>query len=532
MSSNPLVSVIMIFLNGENFIEEAIESAITQTYPDWELLLVDDGSTDKSTQIAQHYAEQFPEKIRYLEHDGHQNRGMSASRNLGIYHAKGDYLGFLDCDDLWMPQKLEQQVAILEAHPEVALVGGRTKWWYSWMGNPEDQDRDFLQKFNLPLNSVISPPDLLIQFLKDEWASLCDILVRRHLVEKVGGYEESFRGMYEDQAFHAKLCFQFPAYLSSDCWYLYRQHPQACCSVSHTAGQTNVARRTFLLWLKNYLSEHSAQGTPIWKILQQELWYGGSPSLSHLLKKVHPVKEYISQLLTPIYQHLPIRWPNRPYPPVGGVRFGHLRQVTPISPCFGFDRGLPIDRYYIHNFLYRYATDIHGRVLEIGDDSYTRQFGGDRVITRDILHVQAGNSIATFVGDLTNADHIPSNIFDSLILTQTLQFIYNVPAAIQTIHRILKPGGVVLATVSGISHIDREWEDYQCWNFTAKSARQLFQEHFSSDHVDVETFGNCLTATSFLKGLCAEDLTQEELDYHDRHYELLITVRAVKPEAA
>ena len=210
-----------------------------------------------------------------------------------------------------------------------------------------------------------------------------------------------------------------------------------------------------------------------------------------------------------------------------------MRQVTPISPCFGFDRGLPIDRYYIHNFLSRHAKDIYGRVLEIGDDSYTRQFGGDRVITRDVLHVKQGNPIATFVGDLTNADHIPSNTFDCFILTQTLQFIYDVPAALSTVHRVLKPSGVVLATFSGISQVaGDEWGDYQCWSFTARSACQLFQEYFPSDHVDVETFGNCLTATSFLKGLCAEDLTQKELDYHDRHYELLITVRAVKPEAA
>jgi len=127
MSNKALVSIITIFLNGEPFIEDAIKSVLVQTYENWELLLVDDGSTDKSTEIAQRYAEKYPEKIRYLEHDGHQNRGMSASRNLGISRAQGTYIGFLDCDDLWMPKKLEQQVAIMETYPEIALVGGRTK---------------------------------------------------------------------------------------------------------------------------------------------------------------------------------------------------------------------------------------------------------------------------------------------------------------------------------------------------------------------------------------------------------------------
>src|SRR5918999_1055965 len=115
MSSKPLVSVIMIFLNAEKFIEEAIESVFAQTYDSWELLLVDDGSTDDSTDIALRYAQQNPERVRYLEHDSHLNRGMSASRNLGITHAIGEYIAFLDADDVWLPHKLEQQVAILSS---------------------------------------------------------------------------------------------------------------------------------------------------------------------------------------------------------------------------------------------------------------------------------------------------------------------------------------------------------------------------------------------------------------------------------
>ena len=217
-------------------------------------------------------------------------------------------------------------------------------------------------------------------------------------------------------------------------------------------------------------------------------------------------------------------------PANGRIQFGDLRRVTPISRHFGYDRGLPVDRYYIENFLNRHSSDIKGRVLEIGDDSYTRQFGGDRVTQRDVLHVTEGNPIATFIGDLTNADQIPSDSFDCFVLTQTLHLVYDFRAALDTIYRILKPGGVVLATVPGISHrsVD-EWEDYWCWAFTTASCKKLFTEFFPTDHVEIEAFGNVLAAIAFLEGLSFDELTQQELDSRDRSYELLITVRAVKP---
>src|SRR5215207_10509527 len=141
MSSKPLVSCIIIFLNAERFMREAIESVFAQTYDNWELLLVDDGSTDGSTHMALRYAERHSGKVRYLEHLGHQNRGMSASRNLGLSHAKGEYIGFLDADDVWLPHKLQQQVQILNSHPEAGMVYGTWQYWYSWTGRPEDIQR-------------------------------------------------------------------------------------------------------------------------------------------------------------------------------------------------------------------------------------------------------------------------------------------------------------------------------------------------------------------------------------------------------
>jgi SAM-dependent methyltransferase len=223
---------------------------------------------------------------------------------------------------------------------------------------------------------------------------------------------------------------------------------------------------------------------------------------------------------------------RRGRPPVGKVDFGSLRRVNPISSVFGYDRGRPIDRYYIENFLASHADDIQGRVLEIGDDFYTRQFGGEQVTVSDVLHVDEGNPQATIVADLSSADHIPSDAFDCIILTQTLHLIYDVRSAIQTLHRILKPEGVLLATFPGISKITRtRWGDQWYWAFTQLSARRLFEETFPVSNVEVEAHGNVLTAISFLHGLAAEELREQELKRHTPGYEVLITMRAVKPGA-
>lgn len=213
------------------------------------------------------------------------------------------------------------------------------------------------------------------------------------------------------------------------------------------------------------------------------------------------------------------------------VWLGSLRRVTPVSSRFGFDRGKPIDRYFIENFLAKNAADVHGRVLEVGDNTYTSRFGGERVTVSDVLYVEAGNPQATIVADLAEAPHIPANTFDCIILTQTLHLIYDVKAAVRTLERILKPGGVLLATFPGISPIDRHnWGYTWYWNFTSRSAQRLFSEEFCSDQLMVETYGNVLVAVAFLEGLAVSDLQQAELDYIDPSYEVVISVRAVKTE--
>ena len=212
------------------------------------------------------------------------------------------------------------------------------------------------------------------------------------------------------------------------------------------------------------------------------------------------------------------------------VDFGSLRRTEPYSRRFGFDRGQPIDRYYIESFLAAHAAAIRGRVLEIGDDAYSRAFGGDRITHQDVLHVIPGLSGVTIAADLAKAGHIPDSTFDCIILTQTLHYIFDLKAAVATLHRILKPGGVVLATLPGISQVCRDQADTRsdCWRFTDSSARRLFGEVFDAGQVQVATHGNVLAATAFLQGLCVEDLGRAELEHQDPDYQLLITVAVKK----
>lgn len=220
-------------------------------------------------------------------------------------------------------------------------------------------------------------------------------------------------------------------------------------------------------------------------------------------------------------------------PPVGLVRYGSLRRLSPISRVFGYDRGSKsVARYYIDKFIAQHASDIHGHVLEIGDNTYTMRFDDDLVTCSDVLHIRSDNPKATIVADLTCADAIDSDTFDCIILTQTLQFIYDFHSALHHIFRILKPGGVVLVTLSGISQISRydmdRWGEY--WRFTTLSTQRLFAEFFPPDCVTIEAYGNVLAAIALLHGITSSELKPLELEHHDPDYEVLITVRAEKPK--
>jgi glycosyltransferase involved in cell wall biosynthesis len=272
VDENPLVSVVVIFLDEERYLGEAVESVLAQTYDAWELLLVDDGSTDGSTELARAYADREPGRVRYLEHPGHRNLGMSASRNLGLREARGQYIAFLDADDALYAAALEEQVSLIEAHPTAAMAYGPSEWWYSWTGDSTDADRDALQPIGVEPNQLIHPPTLISTILNSEGTNPTGPLYRREAILAMGGFEHQFRGMYEDQVVRVKLCLQYPAYVSSRCWYRYRQHADGCCAraVKHLRHQQ--ARAVFLRWVGTYLDAQRVDSPEVRRAHRRALW--------------------------------------------------------------------------------------------------------------------------------------------------------------------------------------------------------------------------------------------------------------------
>jgi glycosyltransferase involved in cell wall biosynthesis len=259
-SHSSLVSVVMIYYNAERFFDEAIASVRAQTHPAWELLLVDDGSTDGGPQIAARHAAEEPECIRLLHHPGHANRGMSASRNLGLAHAGGEYVAFLDADDRFSPGQLAEQVALLEAHPEAGAVYGCLHYWYNWPGNPWHDRRDVATPPPLPDGTLVTPPVMLRkQFERADTRlmHISSIMVRRDLAIRIGGFEDQFRSLYEDQVFHVKLFLAAPVLVSGRTWGWYRQHPDSTCSRALMTLRWRLQEDSrFARWLADYITKH------------------------------------------------------------------------------------------------------------------------------------------------------------------------------------------------------------------------------------------------------------------------------------
>ena len=278
MTTRPRVSVVLIFLDAEEFIREAIQSVADQTVANWELLLVDDGSTDGSTEMARRYSTEDPARIRLLQHPGGVNRGMSASRNLGLREARGEFVTFLDADDVYLPEKLERQSELLDAHPDAAMVYGPTLHWHSWTGRAEDAALDYTRKLGVAPGSLTGPPDLVRLYLtRMGWPpGTCGVMVRREAAERVGGFEERFTAIFEDQAFFYKLCLEFPVYVQGESLDRYRQHDGSACHEAEARGEwsprpPNPADRDFVLWFRSHLLERDVRDPELWRALRARM---------------------------------------------------------------------------------------------------------------------------------------------------------------------------------------------------------------------------------------------------------------------
>jgi len=282
-----LVSIVTPCFNAEQFLEETLASVLAQTYPHWEVLLVDDGSRDRTAEMAARWASRHSERARLLRHEDGRNRGTSESRNLGIRHARGEYLAFLDADDIWLPGHLGMQLDLLERHPNVGLVYGPTEEWYGWTGQAADEARNHIPELKVPTDQVLSPPGPLAAFVRRDAPTpcTCSVVVRRSAAQAVGGFEPIFTGMYDDQVLYAKLCLSAPVLASPTCSSRYRRHRDSLYSRAKATGQSVPDRRAFLLWLDGYLSAQRRPTAELERVVARELYAARHPRLARFLSR-------------------------------------------------------------------------------------------------------------------------------------------------------------------------------------------------------------------------------------------------------
>ncbi len=255
----PLVSVVIPVYNAARFLEETLESVLAQSYDYWELLLVDDGSTDDGRQICDRYALAHPERIRVLDHPGH--KGLPASRNLGVASARGEFIAALDADDVWLRHRLEHQVGLAIRHPDVGMVCGPSWYWFSWTGLAGHQGLDMRRELKIQYDRRYEPPELLSKLALGEMHSPATgaMLIRRSVLIAIGGYVEDFPAMYEDQAMLAKIFAHSAVFVTGEALDCYRQHDdsmtaRAGSSISDIHVPLSPERKKFLEFVAEYLA--------------------------------------------------------------------------------------------------------------------------------------------------------------------------------------------------------------------------------------------------------------------------------------
>ena len=284
-ASTDLVSVVMPIHNAGPYLVEAIESVRAQQHRDWELLLVDDGSSDDSGTIARRYADAEPGRITLLRHTDRASHGASASRNLGLAHARGEFVAFLDADDLWLPENLAEQVPRLRAVPEAGVLYSRTLYWYSW--REPAGGRDYTPRLHVPPGQPIAPPEFLIRCVQGK-ASVpctCSILLRRSVVLAAGGFESRFPLLYDDQVFYSKLFLLTAVLPVEGCWSRYRRHEASMTMRAASNRTSRESRRAYLTWLQQYVRRSPSAATPLAPILRRELWRCRHPVADYLLDR-------------------------------------------------------------------------------------------------------------------------------------------------------------------------------------------------------------------------------------------------------
>lgn len=263
----PFVSVIIPFYNQIQFLQESIESILNQSFTNWELLLIDDGSTDKSPIIAENFVRQFPDKIFLFNQPESKNRGASNARNIGVKNARGNFITFLDSDDVLTPEAIEKELAAFDRSEEADVVCGTMKFWYSWTPDKKKTDLEFIVNLGLEPEKLYQPPALLIHNLLaiGRKPGINCIMMKRDFINQIGAFEGEFRHVSEDQVFWAKVSLNGKIYVIDECLAKYRQHENSSCALLIKNNKENENWKAFLDWFENYLNEKNVQNEEVWK---------------------------------------------------------------------------------------------------------------------------------------------------------------------------------------------------------------------------------------------------------------------------
>lgn len=477
------IAVVINVYNQASFLGEALESVLLQTRPADEIIVVDDGSNDAPETVVERF-----DQVRLIRQE---NQGLAAARNTGLSAASAELIVFLDADDRLLPEALETGLAALQARPECAFV----------FGGHRRIDAD-----GKPIGKDVWPPaslDYHALLYGNHVGMHATVTYFRERLLEVGGFDISLSRV-EDYDVYFRLAQRYPIAVCRKIVAEYRQHG---ANMSANACE-------MLSWVTKV---HERQ----WAVASK------TPRLANAWREGEQNWRTYYRSMMNIGPEMPAR--TAPLGGAGTVDIGDLARTFPVSDEFGFDRGTPIDRLYIEEFLRRNRPSIRGRVLEIGDDTYSKRFGAEQIAKQDVLFVTKGNPSATIIGDLSQKGVLPSSAFDCLLITQTLHLIYDMRAAIREIYRALRPGGVALVTVPGISRIDRgRWSKEWYWSLTEASARRLFSEVFGEKYVDVDSDGNVYAATLFLQGLAVEEADAGKLAEFDPCFPVIINIRATK----
>jgi glycosyltransferase involved in cell wall biosynthesis len=520
------VTVVITTYNHTPFLDDAIRSVIHQSVPANEIFVVDDGSTDDPETVVSRYP-----LVRLIRQE---NQGLSAARNAGLKAAVSDKIIFLDADDRLCWCAIEAGLECFLAHPDAGLVYGGYREFDAGCTMNELRLRDI-------------GPEPHLAFLRGNVIGMNGTVVfDRRLLLEAGGFDVTLRRC-EDYDVYLRMSRIHPVANHRAIVAEYRRHGNNMSSNSlemlhwvqrvleryrppNRAGRAAAAWRRgragwrfYYVWETVWGESARREGRPLMHRIADAMRESPTVTVFQLtrrfLQRVLPrgVKYRFKRLMG-----------LRPPPPLRHVRFGDFNRAQPISPNFGFDRGTPVDRYYIEAFVAAHRGDIRGRVLEVDDALYCRQFGTG-IVRQDVLDIKAGNPRATIVGDLSAPGVLPKDAFDCLVVTQTLQLIYDMPAAVMEMYRALKPGGVLLLTCPGISQIDRGDEGANWfWSLTRVAAERMFSAVFGAANVSVEARGNVYAAVCFLHGLALEEVDASKLEVLDPSYPLIVSVRALK----